>query len=241
VRYVLRLALALLVVPIAIACNVPFIPEKGSGNMATESRDVSGFDQVSLDGVGTLTIEQGDHEALTIEAEDNILPLIRTEVRNGRLEIGIRRGTSIQPTREIRYHLTMRDIHAIEVEGSADVESAGIQTDALTLRLAGSTDARIDRFAGDRLTVRISGSGTCSIAGDVTDQRVEIEGSGEYSAAHLASETAAVDVAGSGDATVRVAQTLTVSIAGSGDVQYYGNPSINQRILGSGRVERADE
>ena len=240
-RYPLRLMLALLALPIAVACNVPFIPEKGSGNMATESRDVSGFDQVSLSGIGTLVIEQGNREALTIEAEDNILPRIRTEVRNGRLEIGMRPGTSIQPTREIRYHLTMRDIHAIEVEGSADVESASIQTDALTLSLAGSADARIERFAGDQLNVRISGSGTCTIAGDVTDQRVEIEGSGEYSAADLASETAAVDVAGSGDATVRVAQSLNVSIAGSGDVHYYGNPSINQRILGSGRIVRVDE
>lgn len=240
-RRFVPLTFALLVAPVVAACTVPFVPDRGSGTVVTEERSVAGFDEVSLEGTGTLTIEQGDREALTIEAEDNIIPRITTEVRGRRLEIGFRRGTSGRPTEPIRFHLTMRDIHAIELAGSGDVVSASIQSDDLSLTISGSGDARIDRFSGGSLRVEISGSGSCTVAGTATDQRVEIAGSGEYRAGDLASETASVDIAGSGDATVRVAQSLDVSVAGSGDVRYYGNPSISQTILGSGNVERAGD
>ncbi|HZD61139.1 MAG TPA: hypothetical protein VE439_11905, partial [Anaerolineae bacterium] len=41
----------------------------GSGNVTTESREVSGFNEISLSGRGNLIIEQGNEESLRIEAE----------------------------------------------------------------------------------------------------------------------------------------------------------------------------
>jgi hypothetical protein len=58
---------------------------EGSGNVESESRDVSGFDEVDLRGVGNLSIRQTGSESLSVEAEDNVLPKITTEVVNGRL------------------------------------------------------------------------------------------------------------------------------------------------------------
>ena len=49
----------------------------------TETRDVENFQEVALEGVGTLVIEQGDRESLTIEAEEQVLRKIATEVRAG--------------------------------------------------------------------------------------------------------------------------------------------------------------
>src|SRR5215218_10670529 len=93
---------------------------RGSGNVKTESRNVSGFQQVELDGQGTLTITQGDNEALTVEAEDNILPRIKTTVANNRLTISFdRQGlTAIEPTRPINYALTLKDLSALDLSGS---------------------------------------------------------------------------------------------------------------------------
>src|SRR5262249_24541080 len=51
---------------------------RGSGNVKSESRDVRDFDRVGVSGVGTLTITQGSTESLTIQAEDNLLPLLRS-------------------------------------------------------------------------------------------------------------------------------------------------------------------
>ena len=84
--------LALLVLP---ACGLTFNLANsnrvnGSGNTASETRDVSGFTEVSLEVPSTLYIEQGDTESLTIEADDNVLELIETEVVGSRLTLGIK-------------------------------------------------------------------------------------------------------------------------------------------------------
>ena len=71
------------------ACNAV----RGSGDVVTETRAVSGFDQVSLSGQGELIVTQGDQESLEIEAEDNIIAVIETEVRGNTLYIGIKENT----------------------------------------------------------------------------------------------------------------------------------------------------
>ena len=70
----------------------------GSGNVTSESRDVSGFDEVELRGVGNLSIRQTGSESLSVEAEEDVLPKIRTEVVNNRLIIGPEPNASIQTT-----------------------------------------------------------------------------------------------------------------------------------------------
>ena len=68
------------------ACGLGTI--QGSGDVITESRDVSGFDSVSLSGIGRVIITQGDDESLTIETDDNLMKYITSEVRDGTLELG---------------------------------------------------------------------------------------------------------------------------------------------------------
>lgn len=52
----------------------------GSGNSATERREVSDFDSVSLAGDGALVLTQDGTESLVVEADDNILPVIATDI-----------------------------------------------------------------------------------------------------------------------------------------------------------------
>src|SRR3954452_19692731 len=61
---------------------------QGSGNLRTETRSVSGFTAVDLSEQGHLVIEQNGTEGLTITAEDNILPLLTSNVSGDRLVLG---------------------------------------------------------------------------------------------------------------------------------------------------------
>jgi hypothetical protein len=51
----------------------------GSGQTKSETRTVSGFTGIELSGTGEVTIEQGDAESLTVEADDNVLPALTSE------------------------------------------------------------------------------------------------------------------------------------------------------------------
>src|SRR5688500_5437256 len=67
--------------------SVSFGGTKGSGHIASESRDVSGFKSIDVGSVFQVEITLNEEYGVELEADDNLLPLIRTEVRNGILVI----------------------------------------------------------------------------------------------------------------------------------------------------------
>jgi hypothetical protein len=191
---------------------------RGSGVVGTETRELSGFTEIRLSGTGEVTVEQGDTESLTVEAEDNILPLLESRVIDGRLMLGARDNVSVRPTRPIRYRVTLKELTGLGVSGSGSFKVQGVDT--------------------PRLAADISGSGSAKLAGRADDVRLSISGSGDYDAAGLASQTAEVVISGSGSATVNTSRRLVAKVSGSGSVHYLGDPTIEQHVSGSGSVKR---
>ena len=58
---------------------------EGSGNVIRETRQVSGINRVSLSGFGHVEITQVESESLTVSTDDNIMPLIKTDLRGNTL------------------------------------------------------------------------------------------------------------------------------------------------------------
>ena len=212
---------------------------QGSGNVKSESRNVHDFDRVELAGIGTLDITQGTAEALTIQAEDNLLPKIGSVVQGGLLTLAPVPGTSLRATRPIVYHLTVKQLRGIDVAGSGDVKASGLTTDQLLLNMSGSGSMDTSRIAADTLTVQLTGSGAVTVSGHASRQMVTISGSGSYVAGDLSSQQAVVGVTGSGSSEVNVTDSLTAIISGSGDVTYKGTPRVQQRVTGSGSVKQS--
>ena len=208
---------------------------KGSGNVVTEARQVSGFDQVGVTGSGHLSIVQGDTESLTIEADDNLLPLIKSEVSGGLLKIGPE-NVNLSPSRTIRYQLKVKNVRGLLLAGSLEAEAPSIQTDHLRLVISGSGSIHVPKLEAGELVVQVSGSGNVQLAGKVNRQTVQISGSGNYRAGDCESQETGIQVSGSGDATVWAHQKLDAHVSGSGDVSYYGSPQVNTQVSGSGGV-----
>ncbi len=211
---------------------------EGSGNVIRESREVSGFTEVALTGIGNLTIRQTGSESLTIEAEDNIIPELTTEVENGRLTLGVEPDTDLRPTEPINYELTVKDLNALQTLGAGEISAANVEAANLEIASSGSGETSVANVEANNLKVTSSGSGEVETAGRVDSQAVDISGSGRYQAEDLESQEAKVDVNGAGEATVNVTDKLNVRITGSGSVEYVGDPTISQQILGSGELRR---
>ncbi len=209
---------------------------RGSGKSISEERDVRGFDAVRLAGVGELAIEQGDTESLSIEAEDNILPRIVTEVRGGRLTISTEKGYSIRPTLPVRYKLILKELTNLELSGSGNILAGPVHSGDISVGVSGSGDLRFEQLIAEDLHASISGSGEIRIPGRVDSQHVRISGSGSFDGRNLDSRSAEVSVSGSGDSTLWVRETLDIHVSGSGDVAYYGSPSITRKVSGSGSL-----
>lgn len=222
----------------ACGFNININLEQGSGKVTTETRSVSGFDKVVLSGIGDLDIVQGQRESLEIEAEDNVIPNIKTEVSDGTLKISFDRKTII-PTKSIKFHLVMRDVRGLETQGVSNIDAKSLKTDQLNVGISGTGNINIRNLTAQHLIVHVSGAGSFTTDGQVTDQEVTLSGAGNYEGQDLKSETAGIAITGIGRVTCWATERLNVTISGTGGVDYYGNPEISQQISGLGSLKHA--
>ena len=193
-------------------------PVKGSGAAKTETREVKGFDKVELLIPADVKVKIGKPTPITIEADDNILPLIKTDVHDGRLVISAERKYSTKNEPDIA--MTVTKLRAIKVSGSGDIKVQGL--------------------ANTEFEVEITGSADIHVAGKSEKLAVTISGSADLFATDLEVRTAVITITGSGDAKVNVTEMLNAVVTGSGDVHYKGDPEVQSTITGGGSVQKAE-
>ena len=230
------------------ACNVTINGDwesetvRGSGVVVEENRTLGGISGIELAMPGTLYIEVGGSESLRIEAEDNLMEYIQTNVRAGRLAIETRQGINLRTTRPINYYLTIDELNSIVISSSGDVEAGDLQSESFSVTISSSGNISIDSLDSTSLHVEISSSGNLEIlGGQVRQQTITISSSGEYRAEDLASIEADVSITSSGTATIRVSDRLNGRLSSSGNIYYIGNPEVNVRTTSSGRTVQIDE
>jgi len=227
------------------ACAITgFNVTRGSGKLTTQTRDVGGFERVQIDGAGELVIIQGETESLEIQAEDNIIDELTSDVSDGTLVLGYSGGflrNRIIPTERVTYTLSVIDLSEVTINGAADMEIDSIETEMLSLNINGAGQVSIGQIMADNLSVQISGTATLEISGQVTEQSITIDGAGNYEAGDLGTSSTTVDINGLGNATVWAAETLDISIDGGGNLRYYGSPDVTQDINGVGDIDNLGE
>ncbi|WP_423286664.1 head GIN domain-containing protein [Caldimonas sp. KR1-144] len=211
----------------------------GSGQRASESRHVTGFDAIKLRAPFKVRVRQTGREAVTVQADDNLLPLLETVVRDDRaLEIGWKRGSEPRAKVEPIITVEVASLRAVAIAGDGDLVVESLQSPALSGSVSGSGDLVLDGLQLDSLTLSVAGSGDVRAAGKTAKLAITIAGSGDVKADALEADEVGVRVAGSGDAQVHAKKRLDVSIAGSGDVSYRGDAQLRSSVAGSGRVTR---
>lgn len=213
----------------------------------TEERAVSGFDRVILKDIGEVIITQGEGESLRIEAEEEVLPRIQTEVIDGRLVIGIKGdwlrrlsvGFGQLSSGMIRFYLQVRQVSGLEVLGAGNIRAEQLDAPVLAVNLSGAGSIEISGLRSGEVKVNLSGAGKVELEGSAVSQEVELSGTGSYQALKLETKRARVHVSGVGGAAVNVSDELEARISGLGGVQYKGEPRLQTSITGLGRLTKA--
>lgn len=233
--FVRVILLVLLLVGCELAPENEFI--RGSGVMASEAREVQDVRGVVLATLGKLVIDVGSEEALTIEAEENLLPYLETTMRGDVLTIGTKPGANLQPRDDVIYHLTVTSLASLEVASSGDIEAPSLQAERFTITSNSSGDIHVQQLDATRLDVTINSSGDIRIDdGAVAREEVEIHSSGLFIAEDVQCEDATVEISSSGEATLWVDGDLQVQLSSSGDLKYYGDADVHKQESSSGRV-----
>lgn len=187
----------------------------GNGVSKTETRTVSTYSGIVNTIGADIEITCKQSPTLEITGDENILPYVTTEVRNGVLTISTNR-VSISP-RQLKIKTSTDMLSNAEIIGSGNMVVTGVDT---------------QNFSG-----LISGSGNMTVNGQMNSSRYTVSGSGNVEARNAAAQTVTANISGSGNITVQVAQTLDGTISGSGSIIYFGNPgTVRRNITGSGSI-----
>ena len=250
---------------VMLSCSIPFLtpdfPDviEGSGTVISEEREVQDFDRIQLTGAGDVIITQGQLELVTVEADDNLLPYIETEVRAGKLILGFTdevAAKSIRPSQAIKFYVNLIDLNELEISGAGDIYSEILNTERLKIEVGGagdiaidhllteqfdievngSSDIQVEQLSAQDVDVNINGSADIILSGDAYEQNISIDGSCNYLAPDLHSQLGYVAIHGIGDVTVWAVDILDVHIPGTGTVSYYGDPVISFSNPGHGEL-----
>ncbi|UNY98675.1 DUF2807 domain-containing protein [Zhouia spongiae] len=214
----------------------------GNGNVTTETRNVGSYDEVNVAGFFDIVLVKGKEGKVSIEAEENLLDHIITEVDGEKLKIKTEKGYNLSTSRGHKVLITVPfdDISGVYMSGSGDIVSKHeIKAAHFRTGLSGSGDIRLN-VNSETTEANISGSGDISLNGYTTTFECAISGSGDIHAHSLKAKNVEVSISGSGDAEVFCdGGKLKTRIVGSGDVKYHGNPeSTDNKVVGSGDISK---
>jgi hypothetical protein len=217
--------------------------ERGSGNIVTETREVSNFRAIEIEYPAQVLVKQGSEESLKIEAEDNLLPNLKTQVRNGTLEIFYKReeGKHVNPTKTPRITIVVKDLADVGFTSAGELTIEKLKTDNLDVSLSGAGNLELDEVQVKGLQVSLSGAGSLTASGTADDLDLSISGFGDFDGADLHGKVARVNISGAGSATVWVDEDLMAGISGAGSISYYGSASVTKQISGVGGVNHAGD
>ena len=218
----------------------PFIGpgEPGSGNIVTETRDVSGFHAIDVSYPGQVVVKQGAKESVKIEADDNLLPGLKTQVKNGVLEIFYKKQADkhVNPTKTVKITIVVKDLTKVDFTSAGELTIEKLETDQLDVSLSGAGNLKLNDIRVKGLSVDLSGAGSMSASGTADDLDVSISGFGDFKGKELHDKNARVDISGAGSATLWVDNDLNAEVSGAGSISYYGSASVTRQISGVGGV-----
>ncbi|MFC1572607.1 GIN domain-containing protein [Candidatus Eisenbacteria bacterium] len=210
---------------------------RGSGQVVQEQREVGAATGVALMTFGDLEIEVADRAGLTIEAEDNVMAQIVTQVIDGVLHIRQRDKVILAPTRPVRFHLVVLELQEIILTARGRVSVPRLETDRLNVRHSGSGQIEVGILGVDFLAVHSSGSGDVAL-NRVKARRCRLinSGSGDTKIEYLEGLASDVRLTGSGNAVISGGSVVEQNafVSGSGELKADRLHSTETEVMVSG-------
>ncbi len=234
----MRLIFFLLAAFVLASCN-PTVT--GNGNIVQVTREVPNFQNLENLGSFDVEIQPGNNYALKIVGDDNLIPYVMTEVKDGSLQIYYKKNTNIAND-HVHVVVTCPFLNSIETAGSGDIRSTGIIANNKMIEISSLGSGDMDMtFDAPALKFKGAGSGNFKASGQTRDVDCVLAGSGSFDGKDLKSENAKINITGSGSVKIFASVTLSANITGSGEILYWGNPSLKEvKVAGSGKVKAGE-
>jgi len=210
---------------------------EGNGKVVTKERKTDSFTGVKVSSGIDVYLKQGNNEAVSVEADENLHEYILTEVRGGVLNVYSEHN--IREAERKRVYVTMKDVKSVQTTSAGDViGETPINSERLELSASSAGDIKLEVNVKD-LDIDISSSGDITLTG-VTDRlRADLSSAGDLNAYELKAVEADISVSSAGDADLYVSERITARASSAGDINYKGDPKyVDAHSSSAGGIHR---
>lgn len=224
----------------ATSCNLDMLSGiKGSGNPISEDRNINtNFENLEVQQGITVYLSQGKNTNLQVEADDNIIDLLKTEVENNTLKIYFEKNVYRAKSRII--YLTVSNLSSIETSSGALVKTENtFETFSMDLDASSGSSIKLiincneissDASSGANITL----SGTTQIITASASSGSTINANG------LIAKNATANASSGASIKVNTTTKLKAKASSGGSINYSGDPAeIDKSSSSGGSVKRS--
>jgi len=208
-------------VGLCIALASIFVPRLAGADptSSSQTRQVSAFHAIDLAGTLTVEVTVGKPASVEITGDADLVDKVITRVDNGVLILDTRREQHRDRRRNrLRAIVTMPDVTALTISGTGTMKVTGV--------------------GNERLAIAVPGTGELKLTGTTGALQIKLDGTGQVTASDLAARDVVVDIAGTGQATLRATSSLDARITGTGAIEVHGHPAqIKKSVSGVGSIQ----
>lgn len=214
------------------SCNVNSIV--GSGIIITESRPITEFSEVYVQGDYTLHIKQGNRYKLFLKMDDNLLDNTITEIEGDKLQIISNSSVLRSSAKDI--YITVKDLNRIKLVGAVDLTNSNVFS-VNSLSIISEGICNIDLHVHSNIvSLKLSGSSNVKIIGISNNLDVDMAGYGTLNSLGLFCDNVTLNLSGAVSSKVFSKKYLDVDINGAGQVYYKGTPELIIETSRKGKV-----
>lgn len=205
--------------------------EKGSGNIITQQSTISSFDAINVtDGLNVI-VTMGEKEDITIQADDNLMEHIITEVENGNLKIYAAKNINQE---NIRIDVVAVELSQLQASAAANLKITNtVKTELFNCEVSSAANIEL-MIQTESLSVSASSSGRMKLKGRVDEANLSASSAGMIDAKSLVTENCTAQASSGGEVAVEVTGDLNALASSGGTINYIGNPTIQNKEISSG-------
>ncbi len=205
----------------------------GNRDVKKEERKATEFKGVSTSSAIDVYLSQGSNPRIVVEADENLLEYIATEVKDGILRV-YPDDVNIRRAERMRVYVTMKNVEYISASSAGDViGETPFKVDELKISASSSGDVKLEVYANS-LSLKTSSAGDIILKGKADFVQASTSSAGDINAVNLEVREAELSASSAGDIKITVTERLKARASSAGDIYYYGNPKFVDARSSSG-------
>lgn len=200
----------------------------GDGNIVKESRDISSFNKIEINGLVNVYLKQGTTESVTVEADKNLIPYILTSVKNGIMNISTKEDFNLKKSTKLNVYVTLNNITDLECNGVGNVKTES-KLDLNDINIENNSVGNIDlEINCNKLILENNSVGNTILTGNIDIGNIEHNGVGNIKAFDLKSDILTIESNAVGNAEVSSEREIYIELNGMGNINYKGAAAVKK-------------